>query len=310
MNSDIAKQAVFNYLQEDAISVNSIVGKGIVNKIYVVRTANHKVVIRMNDDPSSFREYEKERWCILKAIYKGIPSPEVLTIGKIGNIAYMIQTHIEGVNGVDATLDKTYIWRKLGMYAKSIHTIEVKGFGEVLFDAEKKIFQAPTHDNFDGTWTSFVNYNITSLTKDDDLIWLGVLDYETSKQVKRRFQGLIDYDFNFGLNHGDLSLKNTVVNKNNEVYLLDWGSSEVNIAPHWDVIQLMQVNILNTNTNEFEAFLDGYGISQHDFKSMEYVLNTLLLLRAFDKLRWAIDCKPQSITYFTNYAKLILHRVL
>lgn len=44
MNSDIAKQVVFNYLQEDAISVNSIVGKGIVNKIYVVRTANHKVI--------------------------------------------------------------------------------------------------------------------------------------------------------------------------------------------------------------------------------------------------------------------------
>ncbi len=108
MNLDIAKLVVFNYLKEDAISVNPIVGKGIVNKIYVVRTANHEVVIRMNNAPSSFREYEKERWCIQNAIDKGIPSPEVLTIGKIGNTAYMIQTYI-GVNGVDTTLDKTYI---------------------------------------------------------------------------------------------------------------------------------------------------------------------------------------------------------
>jgi fructosamine-3-kinase len=312
MNSDTAKKIASNYLQENVKSVYPIIGKGSVNKIFVVRTDRSEVVIRMNDDRSAYQDYVKERWCMEQAIGKGIPSPDVLAVGKRGDTAYMIQTFIAGNNGEETLLDKSDLWRQIGKYTKWIHSIKVKGFGENLTDPETNTFQAPLHDNFDGTWTSFVQYNIDSLTDDDELIKLGVLNNEKSQKVKNLFEKLLNHKFNFGLIHGDLSLKNTITNEKREVFLLDWGSSEVHIVPHWDIIQMLKCHIVNNNptTLELNAFLDGYGIDQQGFQSMQHELNTLLLLRTFDKLRWAIDRSPSSIPDYTDYAKRVLRRVV
>lgn len=43
------------------------------------------------------------------------------------------------------------------------------------------------------------------------------------------------------------------------------------------------------------TFLDGYGISQSEFKEMEHDLKILHLLNRIDTLRWAIDKRPTSI---------------
>ncbi|MDP3696443.1 MAG: hypothetical protein Q8R55_00235 [Candidatus Taylorbacteria bacterium] len=59
----------------------------------------------------------------------------------------------------------------------------------------------------------------------------------------------------------------------------------------------------NPNGAEIEAFLLGYGISQEEFNSMTPELNNLLLLKSFDKLRWAIDKNPPVIPEFTERAK-------
>ena len=82
----------------------------------------------------------KEKWCIEQAAAIGIPGPEVLTIGVIDETAYMIQAFVEGDNGADSTVLKTDVWRQLGKYAKLIHSIPVKGYGENLID--------PVHGEF------------------------------------------------------------------------------------------------------------------------------------------------------------------
>ena len=308
MAADIAS----NYLKEQVLSVDPIVGKGAVNTLFVVQTAGSKVIVRMNKDRRALQEYEKELWCIERATEQEVPSPSVLKMGLHEEVAYMIQTFIAGDHGEDSPIDKKYIWTKLGEYTKLIHSIQTNGYGENLADPAHGTFQAPLHDNFDGTWLGFVQYNIESLTEDDQLIELGVLSISESEQAKRLFENLYEHPFRFGLNHGDISLKNTIVDQNGLVSLLDWGSAEVSVIPHGDFIQLLhnQIQMNRPKPADFQAFLNGYGMMKLDFESMEPELNILMLLRAFDKLRWAIDCSPQNIPDFVDYAKKVKERVL
>ncbi|MBS4223654.1 phosphotransferase [Lederbergia citrea] len=308
----MAVEIAESFLNEEVTSLEPILGKGSVNTIYIARTKSTEIVVRMNSDSRSFKDYQKERWCIEQASAKGIPSPTVLTMGQRGEVAYMIQTFIAGEHGEDSDLDRNGLWRKLGEYAKSIHSINTNGFGEVLTDPDNGTFQAPLHDNFDGTWSGFVKYNIESLTEDDKLIQLGVMTKSESNQIKLLFENIQGRKFKFGLNHGDISLKNTIISNDGTVNLIDWGSAEVNIIPQGDLLQLLQCQIESDhpNTIELHAFLEGYGITQSDFNNMQQDLNELLLLRAFDKLRWAIDCHPPSIPDFIDYAKKVKARAL
>lgn len=155
-----------------------------------------------------------------------------------------------------------------------------------------------------GSWQGYVQYNINSLTADDRLIELGVMTQMESQKVRKRFENLKKETFRFGLNHGDISLKNTIVNQAGQVILLDWGSAEVSVVPHGDMIQVMQCQILGEgpNRDEFHAFLDGTGLCVEDLTATKQ----LLLLRAFDKLWWAIDRSPDLTEPFAAYAKQVI----
>jgi aminoglycoside phosphotransferase (APT) family kinase protein len=312
LTTERAAQVVNRILQERVLSIDPIIGKGSVNKLYIVRTPGSEVVVRMNVDAGALQVYEKERWCMEQAAAQGIPGPAIIAVGKDAEAAYMIQTFVTGDHGEDSPMEKKYIWGELGKYTRIVHSLRVQGFGEMLTDPRQGVFEAPTHDNFDGSWRSFVKYNVESLTENDELINLNVITAAQSDCVKRLFENLLACPFQFGLNHGDISLKNTIVNKNGTVTLLDWGSAEVNIVPHWDLIQLLQCHMEanNPDNSHIEAFLDGYGISQQQYGQMREQLYTLLLLRAFDKLRWAIDRSAQRIPRYADYAKKVLQLVL
>ncbi|MGM0883187.1 MAG: phosphotransferase [Bacillota bacterium] len=303
-----AERIASDFLREQTKTSYQIIGKGITNQVCVVETKSHKVVVRMNDK-DTFPSFIKEKWCIEQAAAVGIPGPEVLSIGIVDETAYMIQTFIDGNNGLESTVPRSYIWRQLGEYARHIHSIQVKGYGDNLIDPVHGEFQSPSHAGSDGSWQGYVQYNINSLTEYDRLIGLGVITQMESQRVRKLFENLKKETFRFGLNHGDLSIKNTIVNQANQVILLDW-NAEVNVVPHVTVIQLMHYQILGLeegpNIEEFKAFLDAYGISVADLADMRH----LLLLRAFDNLRWAIDRSPDLIESYAAFAKQVVDMIM
>ncbi len=303
-----AERIAGDFLQEQTKTSYQIIGKGITNQVCVVETKSHKVVVRMNDK-DTFPSFIKEKWCIEQAAAVGVPGPEVLSIGIVDETAYMIQTFIDGNNGSDSTVPKSDVWRKLGEYAKLIHSIQVKGYGGNLIDPVHGEFQSPSHAGSDGSWQGYVQYNINSLTESDRLIELGVITQMESQRVRKLFENLKNEPFRFGLNHGDLSLKNTIVNQANQVVLLDW-NAEVSVVPHATVAQLMHYQILgleeSASVEEFKAFMDGYGISEKDLSETRH----LLLLRAFDSLRWAIDRSPDLIEPYAAFAKQVIDMIM
>ncbi|OXL85854.1 phosphotransferase [Paenibacillus sp. SSG-1] len=307
MKESLVKQAARiagHFLQEEVKTSYQIEGKGITNQVCVVETEINKVVVRMNVK-DEYQSFIKEKWCIEQAAEVGVPGPKVMSIGIVDETAYMIQGFIEGVNGGDSTLQKSIIWRRLGEYAKLIDSIQVKGYGENLIDPVQGEFQSPPHAGSDGTWQGYVQHNINSLTEHDPLIELGVINQAESQRIKQRFEDIKSEPFRFGLIHGDISLKNTIINQANQVILLDW-NAKVSVVPHATVAQLMHYQILgldeSPNAEEFEAFIDGYGIIGEDLSG----IRNYLLLRAFDNLRWSIDQRPDLVKPYAAFAKQVV----
>jgi serine/threonine-protein kinase RIO1 len=98
-----------------------------------------------------------------------------------------------------------------------------------------------------------------------------------------------------GLVHGDLCPRNVIVNKQ-DIYLLDWGTAEINIVPHNEIGQLLMSD--EVSKAEFKVFLNGMGISNDEFKSMEEEINVLNFLHQLDIYRWA---EGQGISKINDY---------
>jgi aminoglycoside phosphotransferase (APT) family kinase protein len=286
------------------LEVTPLVGRGSVNRVFVVEALTRKVVVRMSDGGEAFDEYTKEAWCIERAAARGVPVPSVIGVGRREGHAYIVLSYIDGDEGRDSPAPRPCIWRELGKYARLIHSIRVPGFGLSL----SKMTRGDARES----WLRHLEYNIESLTEDDPLIELGVLTPPQSKLAREVFAGLRAREFTFGLNHGDISLKNTVVDARGRVSLLDWGSAEAAAVPHHDLIEMLKMNMSEGDPDgeDIRAFLEGYGISPAELERMRPELDGLLLLRAFDKLRWAIDWNVAGLEEYVSHAREAAGRCL
>lgn len=283
-------------LSKKVKNVEPITGHGSVNQVFIVTTDTEKLVIRLNND-RGFDEFIKEKWCIEKASAKGVPSPHVMVVGETGSHSYMVLSFLEGVIGSQGKIDRIAVWEEIGKYTKLIHNIPVSGFGL----GSSELIESHPNTSLN-KWKKFVTYNIESLTPEDKLIALGALNKEQSQKVKKLFEELIQKPFHFGLNHGDISLKNVMVSNGNKVSVFDWGSAEAEIVPHHDIGVILE-DSLQSNSPDFKVFLKGYGLSQPDYNAMEEDLYSLMLLRVIDKLRWAIDKHEVDVPAFTARVK-------
>lgn len=226
------------------------------------------------------------------------PVANSLSAGRCEGHAYMIESYIAGDDGRDSPGPKLGIWRELGKYAKLIHSIGVYGFGETLSDITKGDARK--------SWLLYLESNIENLTENDPLIKLKVLTPMQSKLIRDAFGKLRGREFTFGLNHGDFSLRNTVVDHRGRVHLLDWGSADAGIVPHHDLIEMLLMNMVEGAPEEAQirAFLDGYGISPAEFKRMTPELESMLVLRVLNSLRWALDSHAENLDRCVFHARL------
>jgi aminoglycoside phosphotransferase (APT) family kinase protein len=268
-------------------------GAGSCNNNYLASHKDKKLVVKLSKPDREYKaasEYKKEQWCLDKAHSLAIPSPIVLEVGKEQGRAYMIQSYVEGTVGAAlddksslAPLVQLQVWRKLGEYARKIHTIPVTGWGEEL----------ESDGVFTGSWAKHLQYNIASLSDNDPLVSMGVLTHAQSDVLKGELLALEQKPIKFGLNHGDLALRNTIIDTSGQVSLLDWGTARAELVPYFDINEILRSTKPNQET--LQAFLDGYGISASEFEGMQSGLRILNLLHVVDTMRWAIDRMPSVI---------------
>lgn len=297
--NEIVSAIVRNYAKEDILEIKQIKDKGQVNDIYVLATSSSKYVVRIDPREATLDRFQKEAWCMGETQRLGVSGAQALDLGTTENHPYMLLSYLEGIDGDEVEKNKqTAIWATLGEYARKIHSVQVTGYGE-------KMVAAGT---FDGSWEQFLGYNISCLDADDKLLALGIITQAQSKILSEIFSRLKNTKFAFGLTHHDLSLKNTRISQDGTVYLLDWGSAEVNIIPHMDIGEILHSS-LEESSREFEVFLQNYKISKEKYEEIKPDIEKLRLLSCTDKLRWAIDRKPDLIGHKTTEFKNVLERI-
>ncbi len=289
-NSD---SALISKIFQDSLSitiaaVTPITDKGITNRVYIAETTDGQKYIARFNEASRLDEFKKELWASTQARTAGVATPQIIKVGVEGDAAYSIQEHIDGVHGTDYE-PVSKIWQDIGVNSRLIHSIATSGFGDRMDE----------QGNFLGSWDKYLNYNIESLTETDFLIQDKILTQEQSFSIKALFEKLRDTHFNFGLVHGDLSLKNSLVNNQEKTWIIDWGSAHSHIIPHYDLVEILQSSII-AHSNEFQSFLKGYGYTTDDFNKISKEVYSLMLLRAVDKVRWAKDRKPELLVAKIN----------
>ncbi len=231
-DKSIAAKIASEFLNCGKVQIKFI-GRGSNNKNYLASSKDRDIVVKLSfahKEYKALEDYQKEKWCIERSSEKGVFGPTVLNLGRSQGRAYLIETFVSGIN-VEKLKNKLQIWKQLGKYTKCIHSIKVFGFGENLTNPKKGIFK--------GSWRKYLDYNIKSLTNTDKLIALKVITKDQSRDVKKIFQDIKKQKFTFGLNHGDISASNVLVDKSGKVSLLDWGCAEVHIIPHFDIMGIL-----------------------------------------------------------------------
>ncbi len=140
-------------------------------------------------------------------------------------------------------------------------------------------------------WREYLAYNLGELTDRDPLLHLGLLDRDAQAQLRERFTDLTRGPTRLGLCHGDLSLKNVIVD-DGSVQVIDWGCAHGHLVPHYDLGVILAESLVE-HSPEFVALLDGYGLDPTSFsrEARAEVFN-LQALEAVDKVRWALDRNP------------------
>ena len=105
--------------------------------------------------------------------------------------------------------------------------------------------------------------------------------------MKGCFETIGSTNWEFGLAHGDVSLRNGIRNADGGVTMIDWGSARSDIVPYYDFAQIIKAE--RPTLEQFEAFLLAYGIEPQTFPELERKIKQRALYAATDTLRWAID---------------------
>lgn len=258
-------------------SIEVIADKGVVNNVYKVMVNKTPYIFRLNKK-GELKTFRKEEWCINKVREVGVPVSTCFATGIEGDKAYMILNYIEGINGED--LDKSKyksIYRKLGEYAKKINSIKVGGYGENMNNSEI---------GFDDDWKGVLDWLIGDLFGNDFLIEKEVLNMEQFEKLKSRLSEMYDWEFEPVLCHGNLGVRNTIVDEKGNIHIIDWGNGAGQRAPYFELAELMT---WKTTNEHIEDFIEGYEIKEDDFKDMEHEINTLIILRLLSSIKWGIQ---------------------
>ena len=267
------------------LSVREIADLGAVNHVFVVESEVEAWVIRFNRDPLDRDDFAKEEYCLGFARRLGIPSPDVIARGTLDGVPYLVQNLVHGVSGEFARSRE--LWLQLGQYAA---TLAAQPIPE---DAAGALFPRFGRDPAEN-WRQHVQYNLDELTPGDRLIHLGVYGLAHKCRIRDVFEGLLRREYRFGLNHGDLVPKNTILQAGGAVVLLDWGSATVGLVPHQNFLRLKNPAPTETpfTAEEIGWFAEGCDV---DPEAISTDLLETELLGAIDLVRGAIDRRPDRL---------------
>lgn len=251
------------------------VDSGRTNFVFQVRHDGRELIVRINSDSEKLPVFLKEQWLVDRVRKVGVPSPEIL---EVGNEAvpwpYMISVKAAGRPAI-YHWQRLKIVQELGAYAAVVNTVPTHGFGAT-FDWSKNMLSRHR------TWPDFLSDELRLPERLRLLERHRLISKTTASELSTTLEG-----YNPGrpkLNHGDLRLKNVLVDKRGKIgTIIDWEHSVSNTIC-WDI----SVGLHDLSIDEKEKFLAGYGLGDKTLRRLAPVIKALNIINyapALENLR-------------------------
>lgn len=243
---------------------------GLSNDVLEVAHAEGEFVVRIGRVPEKLNAYIKEQWAMKHAAQAGVPVPEVLEVGNeaIGR-PYMVARRVEGVPGT-AHPDRAGVLRQLGALAARVHGVKTSGFGGTFDWSHNRL-------SHNATLAAFLAREIDVASRLATLKRHRLLDAARLARLATACRSLARRRVPSVLNHGDLRLKNVLVDPKGRVAaLIDWDEA-VGAPPAWD----LAIALHDLDVEGKQAFAEGYGLDLRRMRAM------LPAMRAFNLLNYA-----------------------
>ena len=256
---------------------------GLVNFVFEAELDSENLIVRIADDPGKLQVFMKEQWAIAKAHSRGIPTAEVLEVANSPDgFPYMVSRKAAGKMATGSR-DKESLLMSLGHYAAMINAIPTTDFGH-LFDWSSNQLSRRR------TWADYLDQELHIEERCELFQKSGVLEKHELNRLQEQIRCIRQWKYKPSLNHGDLRLKNVILNEQREIVaILDWENCTSNIAPAWE----LSVALHDLTMDEKEMFLRGYGLDLKDYMKLSPAIKAFNILNYASTVKHAIEKKDK-----------------
>lgn len=278
----IAGNIVRDHFRNDASRI-AYKPTGLTNFVYAINHAEGQFVIRISPEPNKLKDYQKELWATRRVRVLGIPTPEVLKVGTVeSGEPYMISRRVSGTEATHHP-KRLSIIHEVGLFAKEINSIQTNNFGQSFDWLDSPPPQVSWSDYLDNEWNAKERL---SFLEEREFI-----TKERSKQLSSIIEEAKRMDVRPTLSHGDLRLKNVIVDEDGEITaIIDWEESLSTFSPAWE----LSIALHDLSIDEKHAFLNGYGLGDSDVVKIAPLLKTVNILNYVGAINGALAENDES----------------
>ncbi len=243
-------------------------GSGLSNFVFLVHHTEGDFVIRISPDATRINAFIKEQWAVGKAREAGVPTAEILEVGNsVIPYPYMV---VRRVAGRDATVhpERLAILREMGRYAALINSISTTGFGGVFDWSSNQL-------SHNATWNEYLHGELRLDTRLEILRKQRMFNPTRLKTLRTLLESAAKRSAKTALNHGDIRLKNVIVNEAGKITaIIDWEDCVSHLTPHWE----LSLALHDLSIDEKQEFLTGYGLPAKQFAEIAPVVKALNII--------------------------------
>lgn len=238
---------------------------GLSNFVFLVKHADADSVVRISPEASKINAFIKEQWAMAKAREVGVPVPEVLEVGnEVISYPYMISRRVAGQQATFHP-SRMQIIHEMGRYAALINSIPTTGFGNTFDWSNNQL-------SLNETWEDFLHKELRLDARLELMEKHKMLSPQQLNKIRSTLEVVADSSPRPSLNHGDIRLKNVIVDEDGLITaIIDWEHSVSNIAPQWD----LSLALHDLSIDEKQEFLEGYGLQDKELAETVTVIKAL-----------------------------------
>ena len=250
---------------------------GLSNYVFVVNHVEGQFVVRISPEPDKSETFRKELWATQKAREVGVPSAEVLAVGNIGSEPYMITRRVTGSEATHHPR-RSHIVQEIGRYAQMINTIRTTNFGSN--------FDWTTNGPQHSTWSEYLDNEWEVERRLDVFTQHKILSSRQVQELRKIIDGSRTLRVEPSLNHGDLRLKNVIVDDDGQIAaIVDWEDCLSTVAPQWD----LSIALHDLSIDEKHLFIEGYGLDLDQVQEMSPLIKAFNIINYSNAISQAAE---------------------